>query len=243
MYKEHPSVDPPPQQAVLWRYMDLTKFVSLLKEEALFFARIDKLGDPFEGSLGKVTEALRAERFRDNEAARLRAAMSLKEVRAFTLASCWHWADYESEAMWKLYSKVRTGIAIRTDFESLSASFICAESIYIGKVKYVDYDDTLIPDGSLFISYLHKRKSFEHEREVRALVQALPPGEGAFSSLDAPYDVGAYRAVDLSRLIHKVLVDPYADDWYLELVQSVADRYGMNAPIRRSSLADEPTWG
>jgi len=34
----------------IWRYMDFTKFVSMLEEAGLFFARLDRLGDPFEGS-------------------------------------------------------------------------------------------------------------------------------------------------------------------------------------------------
>ena len=51
MYKEHPSFDSPPDNAVLWRYIDFTKFVSLLDRKALFFVRADKLGDPFEGTL------------------------------------------------------------------------------------------------------------------------------------------------------------------------------------------------
>ena len=45
--------DPPPSDAILWRYMDFTKFVALLEMRALFFARSDKLNDPFEGSLPK----------------------------------------------------------------------------------------------------------------------------------------------------------------------------------------------
>ena len=52
MYKEHEAFAPPPPDAVLWRYMDFTKFVSLLEKQALFFARADKLeDDPFEGYL------------------------------------------------------------------------------------------------------------------------------------------------------------------------------------------------
>lgn len=36
----------------LWRYMDLAKFLALLEDRALYFARADKLGDPFEGAAG-----------------------------------------------------------------------------------------------------------------------------------------------------------------------------------------------
>ena len=40
--------------ATLWRYMDFTKLVSLLEHRAIFFARADKLGDPFEGAWSNV---------------------------------------------------------------------------------------------------------------------------------------------------------------------------------------------
>src|SRR5687768_14667395 len=36
----------------LWRYMDLAKFLHLLEDRTLFFARADRLGDPFEGASG-----------------------------------------------------------------------------------------------------------------------------------------------------------------------------------------------
>lgn len=58
MYEEHPVFNPPSDDAVLWRYMDFTKFVSLLEKSALFFARADKLGDPFEGAFSKINVAL-----------------------------------------------------------------------------------------------------------------------------------------------------------------------------------------
>ena len=54
MYKESPYCDPLPDDAVLWRYMDFTKFVSLLEKSSLFFARADKLEDPFEGYLPRA---------------------------------------------------------------------------------------------------------------------------------------------------------------------------------------------
>lgn len=35
----------------VWHYMTLVKFISLLDEQALFFCRLDRLGDEYEGSL------------------------------------------------------------------------------------------------------------------------------------------------------------------------------------------------
>ena len=42
---KYPALD-----ATLWRYMDVAKFADLLESKALFFARANKLEDPFEGS-------------------------------------------------------------------------------------------------------------------------------------------------------------------------------------------------
>lgn len=42
------SYEVPDDDAVLWRYMDLAKFVSLLKDKALYMTRADMFEDPFE---------------------------------------------------------------------------------------------------------------------------------------------------------------------------------------------------
>ena len=36
----------------LWRYMDFAKFVALLEQRAIYFARADRLGGTFEGAAG-----------------------------------------------------------------------------------------------------------------------------------------------------------------------------------------------
>lgn len=35
----------------IWRYVDLTKFLDMLSRRKLYFARLDRLGDPFEGAI------------------------------------------------------------------------------------------------------------------------------------------------------------------------------------------------
>ena len=245
MYEEHSNFEPPEDDAVLWRYMDFTKFVSLLETQSLFFARADKLGDPFEGAYFKVNVALRPMLYEGKipESGLQQIAAFAKESRRFTTINCWHESNHESAAMWRLYSREHDGIAIKTDFNSLSQSFTSSDSIFIGKVNYVDYDTTFIPEGNSFFPYLHKRQSFEHEREVRTITQNMPARDG---KIDLPQEVcaiGTYYAVELSLLVQEVIVAPYADDWFIRLVQSVAARYGLRAPVSRSGLAESPTWG
>lgn len=256
MYEEHPSFYPAPHDAVLWRHMNFTKFVSLLDKGALFFARSDKLGDPFEGSYPKgnvdrdpssYSDPLLADFFKSHR-------HFVRDMRPFTLVNSWHESLRESAAMWKLYAGEWEGISIRTDFRSLSESFIGKESIFVGRVSYIDFETGDISESNSLTPFLQKRKSFEHESEVRAVNVDLPippfledpdlPWEPTTLDLSKPtYETGAYRDVDISRLIHEVIVAPYADYWFVELVKSVAFRYGLQAPIRKSSLADEPTWG
>jgi hypothetical protein len=45
----HPVIQKPPDVNIpIWRYMDFTKFVSMLENDGLYLARADKLGDPNE---------------------------------------------------------------------------------------------------------------------------------------------------------------------------------------------------
>ena len=245
MYQEHKVFTPPSSDAILWRYMDFTKFVSLLEKQALFFARADKFGDPFEGSVTKVNAALRPLLYKDQltEDALLSFTQFTKNLPRWTLINCWHENAHESEAMWSLYARETDGIAIKTDFDSLKNSFTCNEDIYIGSVNYVDYDKHFIPEDNLFHPYLHKRKSFEHEKEIRAIVGEIPPkGHGVDFSRDI-CDIGKYYEIDPPILIQEVVVAPFAPDWFLELVKSVTVRYNFEFPVEKSALADNPTWG
>ena len=253
MYKEHPLINPPPPDATLWRYVDFTKFVSMLEANALFFTRADKLNDTFEGSFprGNVEEdpslygdPFLADLVRDHRG-------FVKQLRPFTLVNCWHESTHESSAMWSQYTAKHGGVAIKTDFKSLSRSFVCDDIIFIGRVNYIDYKTASIPRLNDFAPFLHKRKSSEHETEVRVINIDLPLPSGIFDSdipfepLDlsrAKHNVGSYRNVDLSTLVNELIVAPYSEDWFIELVCSVAARYALDVPVMRSSLADIPTW-
>ena len=51
-FKEHPDFTlPAGAEVTIWRYMDLSKFLSILDKSALYFVRLDHLSsfDPLEG--------------------------------------------------------------------------------------------------------------------------------------------------------------------------------------------------
>ena len=244
MYEEHEAFTPPSSDAILWRYMDFAKFVSLLEQQALFFPRADKLGDPFEGSVTKINEEWRAKLFGEIPKNPLDAeTWFVTELPRFMLINCWHENAHESEAMWRLYARETDGIAIKTDFDSFKSSFTCSKEIHIGSVNYVDYDSHFIPEGNLFYRYLHKRKSFEHEKEIRAIACEIPTNDQGIDLSRDICDIGKYYEVDLPLLIQEVVVAPFAPDWFLELVKSVTVRYNREFPVVKSAIAANPTWG
>ena len=244
MYQKNILFDPPAGDAALWRYMGFSKFLSLLNEKALFFARADKLGDPFEGSSTKPT----VETNRSMYSSRLQKPYEIltdvvKYTRETTLINCWHECEYESAAMWKLYSDEMDGVAIRTTFENLAQSFTTTEEISIGKVKYLDYDQDKMPEEAQVFPYLIKRNHFEHEREVRAINWTSHLKDSSKRASGELYDVGRLFEVDLTVLIQEIVVSPLAGDWQLKLTRSIVNRLGLNVRVIKSSLDKEPAWG
>jgi hypothetical protein len=64
---DHPVFTKPQDPNVpIWRYMDFTKFVSMLENSALYFCRSDLLGDPFEGSFSKANDMMRPLVYKDS---------------------------------------------------------------------------------------------------------------------------------------------------------------------------------
>jgi hypothetical protein len=112
-------------------------------------------------------------------------------------------------------------------------------SVYLGEVQYIDYETDWLPDSSLFYPVIHKRKSFEHERELRALFLDSPEDPLTTNNLQEGYRV----EVSLDDLIEAVYVAPTALDWFRDLVGAVKGKYGFaHKPIIRSSLGKDPAY-
>ena len=256
VYEEHDLFTPPDNpDGRIWRYLDFAKYVSLLEHQALFFATVEALDDPFEGTVPvrdldvrPILEAMR-DTVTDEEVALARANIvdTVKLARSFWCVSCWHQNDYESAAMWSVYASQGQGIAIVSSFNRLTQSFNYPQPIFVGMVQYIDYDNESIEGGytNVFAPLLMKRRSFEHEKELRAVVggaledvrEDLPVGQIQNIKV-AKY--GVQVPIDLNSLIEKVYVAPRAQPWYRELVEQVSQRYGLNVPIIQSDLAHDP---
>ena len=190
MYKELEGITPPGDDTTLWRYMSLEKFVSILATGSLFFTRVDKFDDPFEGftpPLLTYMYELIINRAEDTEKAGLESAVkAMENWRKYVMCNCWHQNQEESMAMWEKYQIRNSGIAIKTTMQNLKKSLSDELDIFIGQIKYsspetyetkytFDYvSANLSNEQLLYFPYFYKRKAFEYEHEVRLIIDSHP---------------------------------------------------------------------
>lgn len=249
MYEEHQIFELPANtNPKIWRYIDFTKFVDFLNSKALYFTRADFFEDDFEGSLTKSTVQNRTKRFDKlmKEGKLLPTythdywqSQGVIEKKNMAI-NCWHMNGYESAAMWKLFLKSNEGIAIQSTFSNLKKCFSQSDiGINIGAVKYVDYEKDLISYGDVFSAFLHKRKSFEHERELRCVIWKNYAVNRGKVNLDSG---GIKVKVIMSDLIENIYVSPDSPKWFTNLVNDVLIKYGYTFSVMNSRLNDNPIY-
>ena len=226
----------------IWRYMDFTKYVACLEKRSLYFSRSDKLDDPYEGATSHANIKLRPAVYKDSIPEKVLEQMSAfaKWNRQWTYINCWHMNEHESAAMWKLYAQTQQAVVLQSTFERLAGCL--PDEIYVGMVNYIDYETEWLPEGNAFWPYVHKRKSFEHERELRAVILEVPtPGDQIL--IGPPNSkLGRQVAISLTDLIEAVHVSPEAPEWFAELVVNVAAKYGFKFEIKHSVLSKTPVY-
>lgn len=246
VYEKHPIfVAPEDENERVWRYLDFTKFVWFMDRETLYFNRSDKFNDIFEGSYSKFNIENRGTIYKDAKMLLESIPIIAKENRKYVFINCWHLNHYESAAMWNIYSKTNESIAIQSTFKRLRESFSSnSKKIYIGKVNYADYNADWIPEGNILSPFIYKRKSFEHEKELRAIYYEPPPpaedGKIHFNQ-EALYD-GVNVDIDIDKLIEAIYISPLADEWFHNLIESVVRKYNHNFNIRKSDLHCSPVY-
>jgi hypothetical protein len=159
-------------------------------------------------------------------------------------------SEFESAAMWKLYVPSGEGVAIQSTFKRLAKSFdLCTrDDVFIGQVKYIDYDTEWFPEDSIFYPFLHKRKSFEHEHELRAIISRYPwknTYEWPPSEIDLKQEAfvdGEYVDVDSDTLVERIFVSPEGQRWFSDLVKSVVNNYNLSKEVVQSSLDSSPVF-
>jgi plasmid stability protein len=226
------------RNGAIWRYMSLDRFDKLLESSSLWFSASDRFDDAFEGSISDATRAvmplspnLTPQQIDDMRRARL-------WWRQWTQISCWQSSRSENSLMWQAYAP--SGVAIQTTFAKLSSEL--PDSVHLSPVKYLDFSRQLVPEGNV-ITFLTKRHHFSAEQEVRAILIDAPAGPDGREDLTRCNSRGGVALqVDLSRLIDRVVVHPYASSSALAEVRDRINRHGRTLQLYPSSLTSDPVW-
>jgi hypothetical protein len=232
----------PDDEALLWRYMSFVRFISLLSSRQLYFARADQFVDQFEGTYGGLNAKRRIDHWGEPYATQL-ITRKRKEARYLTrrtYLNCWHENETESAAMWDSYGKNGESIAIVLPFRALRA--VLPSEVAIRKVKYADLKTTFVSEGSSTDPFLYKRLSFQHEKEVRAILQEQPEIHSE-EDLEAELpNKGICIGEGILSAIMRVHVAPRAPDSFLDVVSNVSAKYGLSVAPQRSELDDGPVF-
>jgi hypothetical protein len=210
--------------AKVWRYLSLASLLSILQTKSLFFPRIEKLDDPYEGAMPEALKTFFADAEQEFGNRTVKVTTVLDAHSKLSCVNCWHANDVESAAMWKLYAQ-DSGLAIQSSVGGLIQGFLSVAGINMALVQYVDFESDELPKLPYPV-YL-KRKSFSHEHELRVVIQDV--------DITAQPD-GVLVPVDLSRLIERVYVSPSAPAWIAHVVRRELELYELKVDVIHSSL-------
>ncbi len=246
-----PLYSPSSDYAIV-KYLDLTKFISILHKQSLFFCRLDMLEDQFEGTTSNANFDFRVKWykcFRDSGQSedimtddeiidQVKSEFELEKKNKETVCvNCWNKKTEESAALWKIYSDFSKGIMIQSSISKLTNSLkATTEKIRLSEIYYLNYSKDIMPDGNIMLPYIHKQKAYSYEDEVRLIYETKINGFNHDWSKEEVKE-GIYIKTNLNELIDEIVIGPYSPKWFYELVKDISIKFGLNKPIRNSEFS------
>ncbi|WP_281637516.1 DUF2971 domain-containing protein [Flavobacterium marginilacus] len=230
MYLNNPNIKlPQDPDTIVWKYLDLSKFLDLLLSRKLFMSRSDKFEDQYEGTFSEPTFEEIKKLSIDNPD----FLNYYKTHREKVAVSSWHINEYESFAMWQIFTQNSEGLAIQSTVKRLQESLHPENNYkqYIGEVNYIDYKKEYIPFDDMFFPFLFKRKSFQYEREVRIITDV--------TDSNIKLNDGLKINIDISQLIERIYIHPKSENWYKNLVIQLVKQLGFDFQIEKSDLESD----
>ncbi|KZM41409.1 hypothetical protein OA90_27390 [Labrenzia sp. OB1] len=228
---------------VLWKYFKPERFISTLSEGYIYFASANQFEDPFEGAVAVQQPPQQTDpRYSEMET----TEQAFFELKRLTKVSCWHRADYESDAMWKLYAGEHKGVAICTTPDRMRKAFkpyrlkpeYGVEDLWAGPVDYVDLTQVRMKGASMLGRFFFKHRAFEWEREFRLAISLRMAEEFAVSVPPG----GIFVGVDLDILIARIVLGSTITGEERDIISDHVAQAGLKDRLELSSLLGRPRY-
>lgn len=224
----------PSENATLWRFMELFKFIDLITSKELTLVNLTLMKDPFEGILHsdiKIQMVDLEGKPVERDVSEVSRFLNHSTRQTFYI-SCWHENEFESAGMWDIYGN-QNGIAIKTSVHKLKNAIKYNDYAEIDLLKinyFTGLDDYFIPNRKAPHAYtplINKRISFDHEKEVR-LIWHPRDYEDKSPVRKIP--------VNLEELIEGIYVSPLFDEWQLKAIKRLIEKLDLNIVVEKSEL-------
>jgi hypothetical protein len=226
----------------LWRYFRATRFIDSVQLSTLHFAAATQFQDRFEGAVAIQPADFPIDpRYPELDT----AERAFERLRRLTKLSCWHRADYESDAMWKLYAAAHKGVAIRTTAGRLRSAlkpFRLAptygeEVPFLGDIRYADLLEVRLRVG-MEERFFYKHRAFEWEHEFRVAISLRSAEE---FGVNVP-DLGIKVSFDPDALIQSVYLGPALAGSERDRIVAALEKVRLRPRLVVSSLLGRPRY-
>ena len=192
----------------LYRYMPFEVFIDIVINQKLTLLSPAKWEDSYEGWFLK--ELSKSEKIGEQ----------ISQIINSICGQCWS-KNGDHIPLWSIYSYNNKSIMIKTTLQDLEG----LEGVYCREMDYskgaeisVDELTAFVMNPSpenMLIPFTKKRDGFIHENEYRIF---------AFSDCKPTIDI---PIPNINEFIKGVMVHPFANDWYVDIVKSVCDRFNL----------------
>lgn len=224
----------------LWRYCTADRFEWIVKNNEIYFASANQFSNPFEGAGAVQTNLPPAD---PRYAAMDHAERAFFQLKRLTKLNCWHRAEYERDAMWKLYSGESKGVAICSTPSRLRGALrnfrlkprYGVEQLWGGPVRYIDLTQIRMRVPMLG-RFFFKHRAFAWEREFRLAISVRDAEEFGV----AVPARGIRVPVNLDMLVDHIIIGFEIPGRQRSRVAALARTAGLDDRLRFSSLLGKP---
>lgn len=211
----------------VYKYMTLNQFLYLIENNMTYFTRIECWDDSWEAPRRNIPVL--------NENGKIEYPIYSSSSDLF--GQCWTLKE-ESDAMWRIYSPNKDEIKIATSvkkFELITG----IDHYAVNKVYYysdlrdgLQYGENMEGLSNLLKDGLIKRVAFNHEEEVRLLTLNDERILGKRIKDGNHIQLG----INVIEFIEDIVIDPRADDYYIDTIRKYCRRVGLKITPKKSEL-------